>query len=214
MPAVSSRRAEHAADTRSALLTAARELFTEQGYTATGTEQIVAQARVTRGALYHHFRDKADLFRAVLADVAREVAERLVAQQLAAAAPGGDAGAAGGPPEPAGSFAQLRAGFQAFLDVCTAGDFQRIVLVDGPAVLGPDIWDGLVEQYGYALLEAWLRQAMAAGEIDETPVTALVRLLGALLTQASLYIARADDPAAARADAGVAVDRLLAGLQR
>jgi len=70
------RRDEHVADTRQALVDAARTLFTEQGYAATGTEEIVAAARVTRGALYHHFHDKSDLFHAVMEQIAREVAER------------------------------------------------------------------------------------------------------------------------------------------
>ena len=71
------RRAEHAADTRGALIAAARRLFARDGFDGTGTEQIVAEARVTRGALYHHFRDKADLFRAVMAQAAGDVAQRL-----------------------------------------------------------------------------------------------------------------------------------------
>src|ERR1700736_5772327 len=76
------RRDEHVADTRQALVDAARRLFTEQGYAATGTEEIVAAARVTRGALYHHFHDKTDLFRAVMEQIAREVAERLIDAEL------------------------------------------------------------------------------------------------------------------------------------
>ena len=70
------------ADTRQALVDAARKLFTEQGFAATGTEEIVAAARVTRGALYHHFHDKTDLFRAVMEQIAREVAEHLIDAEL------------------------------------------------------------------------------------------------------------------------------------
>jgi hypothetical protein len=77
-----------------------------------------------------------------------------------------------------------------------------------------DAWDALVEQHGYALLEAWLRAAIEAGEVDPLPVPALVRLLGAVLAEASLVIARAADPAAARRDVGVAVDTVLRGVQR
>src|ERR1700761_65522 len=132
------RRAEHASDTRAALVASARRLFADQGYDATGTEQIVTDARVTRGALYHHFHDKADLFRAVMAEAAGSVAQRLIDEQLASESPS--------------PLAEIRNGVAAFLDVCVGGDFQRIVLVDGPRVLGSDAWDDLVERYGRSLL--------------------------------------------------------------
>ena len=173
--AQSPRRAEHAADTRGALITAARRLFAAHGFDGTGTEQIVAEARVTRGALYHHFRDKADIFRAAMAEI--------------------------------------RDGVSAFLDVCVGGDFQRIVLVDGPRVLGAEAWEDLVERYGRSLLEEWLRRCMSTGDLDQVPVRALARLLIAMLTEASLAIARADDPVAERAALGEVLDRMLIGLR-
>src|SRR5579862_8404557 len=107
---------QHASDTRQALLAAARALFAEQGYAATGTEQIVARARVTRGALYHHFRGKADLFRTIMEEVALEVAQQVTVRELQRPAAGDDA------------WQQLRDGFQSYLDVCTRNsDFQHIV---------------------------------------------------------------------------------------
>jgi AcrR family transcriptional regulator len=194
------RRAEHASDTRTALLTAARRLFAAEGYDGTGTEQIVAEARVTRGALYHHFRDKADLFRAVMEDAAGDVARQLIGDQLH--------GVPGLPLE------EVQTGVSAFLDVCVGGDFQRIVLIDGPRVLGDDAWDQLVERYGRSLLEEWLARAVTAGDIEPVPVRPLARLLIAMLTEASLTIARAGDPAAARTDMGTVLARLLNGLRR
>lgn len=199
---VKSRRSEHVADTRVALIGAARELFATQGYAATGTEEIVTRARVTRGALYHHFRDKADLFSAVMADVALGLAQRLIAEQMARI--GDDLPVV---------WDELRAGFQHYLDACLDADFQRIVLVDGPAVLGHEAWTALVEEHGVNLLREWLRQAMAAGQIDELPVDPLAQLLAALIAESSLYIARAQDPGTARAQAGVTLDRILLGLR-
>ncbi len=181
--AVKSRQAEHVQDTRAALLQAARELFAAKGYAGTGTEEIVARARVTRGALYHHFRDKADLFRAVMQAVAADLARRLIAQQLARDGEG-----------TAGAWDQLREGFQAFLDACTGSDFQRIVLIDGPAVLGHGAWTDLVEQHGLGLLRAWLRRATDDGQIDPLPADPLARLLAALLGEASLYSRRPPTP--------------------
>ena len=193
------RRAEHAADTREALIAAARRLFARDGFDGTGTEQIVAEARVTRGALYHHFRDKADLFRAVMAEAAGDVAQRLIDEQLAA--------------EATSPLDDIRDGVSAFLDVCIGGDFQRIVLVDGPRVLGSDAWEDLVDRYGRGILEEWLERAAETGALDAMPVRALARLLIAMLTEASLAIARADDPAAERADLGEVLDRMLTGLR-
>jgi AcrR family transcriptional regulator len=198
---VKSRRAEHVQDTQAAVLQAARELFAEKGYAGTGTEEIVARARVTRGALYHHFRDKAGLFRAVMQAVAADLADRLVTQQLSRAT-----GAVS-------AWDQLREGFQAFLDACTGSDFQRIVLVDGPAVLGHGAWTDLVEHHGLGLLRDLLRRAIDDGQIDPLPVDPLARLLAALIGEASLYIAQATDPARARRDAGAALDRILSGLR-
>jgi AcrR family transcriptional regulator len=184
-------------------LVAARHRFAEQGYAATGTEEIVADAQVTRGALYHHFRDKAELFRTVMEQVAREVAEQLVAGELGRVAD-----------EPPDVWNQLRTGCQSLLDISMHSDFQRIVLVDGPAVLGADAWDTLVERHGYRLLAEWLEMAVADKRIDPMPVAPLTRLLAALLSEASLYVGRAEDTATAREEAGIVLDRVLLGLRR
>jgi AcrR family transcriptional regulator len=200
--AVNSRRAEHVEDTRAALVRAARELFADKGYAATGTEEIVARARVTRGALYHHFADKAGLFRAVMEAVAGELAHQLIARQLSRAKA-----------DTAGAWDQLREGVQAFLEACTGSDFQRIVLIEGPAVLGPGVWSELVEQHGLGLLRTWLQRAIDDHQIDPLPVDPLARLLAALIAEASLYVGQSTEPGRARAEAGAIVDRILTGLR-
>jgi AcrR family transcriptional regulator len=200
-----SRRTEHAADTRQALVDTARRLFAEQGFAATGTEEIVVGARVTRGALYHHFKDKNDLFRAVMEQVAREVADELISAELAGN---------GLAPAGATAWAEVRGGLAAFLDLCVVtDDFQRIVLVEGPVVLGHEAWDDLVAQHGSNLLTEWLSRAMEQGSIALVPVQPLTRLLIAMIVETSLYIAKAADRAAARAAMGAALDRLLDGLE-
>jgi len=184
-------------------VTAARELFVAQGYAATATEEIVARAGVTRGALYHHFRDKAALFRAVMDEVAGEVAAELVTRELAR-----------DPGRPCGAWEQLRQGLQTYLDVCIHSDFQRIVLIDGPTALGHEVWGELIERHGHSLLAEWLRKAVDEGQIPALPITALTRLIGSLISEASLYIALAADPTEARQEVGTALDRLMAGLSR
>ena len=196
------------ADTRQALVDAARTLFTEQGYAATGTEEIVAAARVTRGALYHHFHDKTDLFRAVMEQIAREVAEHLIDAELSRPP------ATSPDQPPADAWDEVRDGLRAFLDLCViTDDFQRIVLVEGPAVLGHEAWDELVARHGSNLLAEWLSRAVEQGRIAPVPIQPLTRLLIAMISESSLYIARADDRSAARAAMGTVLDRFLGGLE-
>jgi AcrR family transcriptional regulator len=200
------RRDEHVADTRQALVDAARTLFTEQGYAATGTEEIVAAARVTRGALYHHFHDKSDLFHAVMEQIAREVAEHLIDAELSRPADPSH--------PPADAWDEVRDGLGAFLDLCVVtDDFQRIVLVEGPAVLGHEAWDELVARHGSNLLGEWLSRALKQGRIAPVPIQPLTRLLVAMISESSLYIARADDRSVARDAMGAVLDRLLDGLE-
>ena len=97
--------------------------------------------------------------------------------------------------------------------MCVGGDFQRIVLVDGPRVLGSDAWDELVERYGRGILEEWLDRSVAAGDLAAVPVRALARLLIAMLTEAGLAIARSPTPAQTRAEFGVVLDHVLRGLR-
>jgi AcrR family transcriptional regulator len=206
------RRDEHVADTRQALVDAARKLFTEQGYAATGTEEIVAAARVTRGALYHHFHDKTDLFRAVMEQIAREVAEHLIDAELSR--PTGPSPSQSAAQPPADAWDEVRDGLRAFLDLCVVtDDFQRIVLVEGPAVLGHEAWDELVARHGSNLLAEWLARAVEQGRIAPVPIQPLTSLLIAMISESSLYIARADDRSAARAEMGTVLDRLLTGLE-
>jgi AcrR family transcriptional regulator len=178
------RKAEQTEATRSALVAVARELFAQRGYASVGTEEIVQQAGVTRGALYHHFRDKKDLFRAVHEQLERELAET-IARQLAD----------GPADDPIG---QLRMGVRAFLDQCTDPALARIALVEAPSVLGWQEWRRVDEKYGLGLVMAGLHGAMAAGAIREQPVKPLAHLILGALGEAGMLIANADDPEAAR----------------
>jgi len=194
---VKSRKADQAEATRAALLGAARELFAGRGYAAVPTEEIVQRAGVTRGALYHHFRDKRDLFRAVVEEVEQETVEKIASAALSESDPW---------------LAQQRA-LGAFLDVCLEPDVQRIILTDAPSVLGLEAWREIEARYGLALVRAGLGLVMEAGLIAEQPLDPLAHLLLGALAEAGLVIARAEDPKAARAEVGASVERLLDGLR-
>ena len=118
------RQTSRSASTRARLIRAARRLFARNGYAAVGTEEIVRRAGVTRGALYHQFADKQDLFLAVYEQVEQDLTERVAATLGDVSSP----------------FAALRAGIGVFLDACRTPEVQRIVLTDGPAVLGWERW--------------------------------------------------------------------------
>jgi AcrR family transcriptional regulator len=194
---VTTRKAEQSDATRSALLRVARELFTTNGYAATSTTEIAERAGVTRGALYHHFAAKDDLFRAVFEQLEAEVAERVAREALAGSDP----------------LEQLRLGSRAFLDACLDPAVQRIVLLEGPGVLGWETWQEIEERYGYGLVATGVEAVVAAGLVDAQPVGPLAHVLFGALSQAGLMVARADDPGAARTDMEAAMDRLLDGLR-
>jgi AcrR family transcriptional regulator len=180
--------------TRRQLLTAARGLFGARGYAGVGTEEIVRAAGVTRGALYHQFRDKADLFAAVAEEVEAEIADRIAA---------GAAGAAADP------LAGLRAGARLFLDACAEPEVERIILLDAPAVLGWEAWRDLAGRYGLGLVQFALQSAMDTGAIVPQPVVPLSHVLIGALDECALYIARAEDPAEAREQCAAIFDRIL-----
>jgi AcrR family transcriptional regulator len=183
--------------TRAALIAAARKLFVTNGYFATGTEDIVAEAAVgTRGALYHHFTDKQDLFRAVFDQVQTDLAAATVINER---------------DDP---LDMLTAALQQFLDSSAENlDVQQILLIDGPAVLGWEQWRDLEAQYGLGAITAMLDNAVAQGVVSKQPTAPLAHMLLAAIDEAALYIANADDRRQARNQARRALNQLLNGLR-
>lgn len=192
--------AERSEATREALIGAARGLFAERGYAGVGTEEIVRVAGVTRGALYHHFDGKRELFAAVYERIEAELAERIASGALEANA--------------ASPLEAMRAGSEMFLAACTEPEAQRIVLLDGPSVLGWDRWREIAAEHGLGLIEASLQAAIEAGAIVEQPVRPLAHVLMGALDEAAMLVARAEDPEAMRAEVGRTLDSLLDGLSR
>ncbi|TWG92749.1 TetR family transcriptional regulator [Mesorhizobium sp. J18] len=178
--------------TRTALIEAARKLFVEKSYAETGTPEIVAAAGVTRGALYHHFADKQALFLAVVEQESARVAEEIEKASV-------------------GSFSpreQLVAGGTAFLDAMAKDGRTRLLLLDGPAILGRAVMDEIDGRHGNRTLREGLVGAMRAGAIRKLPVEPLTALLAAAFDRTALSIEAGGDPTAYREVLAALIDGL------
>jgi len=196
-PRVHRTKPEHGDQTKAKLLVLARELFARQGHGGVALQEVCDRAGVTRGALYHHFPGKDELFRAVCEQVAQEVSQRLMARAAR---------------EPT-AWSRLQAGCAAFLDECARPEVHQILLTDGPAVLGWAAFRELDGRHGLGLLKAGLGSAIDEGAVSSAlPVDTTAHLLVGALNEASLLIAGAEDPQAARREAMQSVQRLLDGI--
>lgn len=188
--------AERRAATRALLLAAGRELFARDGYEAVSTERLVKEARVTRGALYHHFDGKRGLFAEIYEQVEAEVVSRFSLERIAGADP----------------LAGLIEGVSQFLELSLEGEVQQIVLIDAPAALGWEHWHEVQSRYGLGLIEAGLTAAIEAEQISALPVAETATALLGTLSEAALFVARAEDQQAARTRMTEVLTALLEGL--
>ena len=190
--------AERSLVTRTALLTTARELFAERGYAAVGTEEIVRETGVTRGALYHHFDGKLELFAAVY----EQVEEMLMARIMEAVA-----AQASDPLE------ALGAGALAFLEASeTDRAVRQIALVDAPSVLGWDRWREIGMRYALGLVQATIEEAIEAGLLPAQPAAPLAHLLLGAIDEGALLIARSEDGGETRRQVAASLQRMLGAL--
>ena len=176
------------------MLAAARALFAERGYAATPTEAIVARAGVTRGALHYHFKNKAGLFSAVYTEMEGELMQGIV-QSMAAGA--GD------------EWQRILLAIDTFLDLSTTPAFQRVLYVDGPAVLN----SAVPNPAGLSLIRQSLELLMTQGYIAAQPLEALARLWFGALVEGALYLVQAEDQPTAKADLTQSIARLFTGLR-
>ena len=180
------------AETQRALRRQARKLFAQKGYSGANTNELVERARVTKGALYHHFANKKELYQAVVEDMEQELVERLEA-----------AGAGRAPWE------RLSAMCSAYVDACREPALARMLVLEAPAVLGWKTWCNLEQRYEVAAFARCLREIDGLNEPAETLAQVI---LGALTTGARV-IATAPDPEAARTEVQQTIDRLICGLR-
>jgi AcrR family transcriptional regulator len=180
------------------LIEIACEIFTRDGYANAATEEIVQQAGVTRGALYHHFGSKEGLFQAVLSHIQQQVGlriEAVVAQQ-------------------SDMWEQLVAGSIVFLEVSLDPQVQRIMLIDAPSVLGWSLWRELDVQNSMKSLRESLSELMAQGFLPQIPLDALTHMLSGAMNESALWIAQSNDPQSALAEATQALKYLLNSLRQ
>jgi AcrR family transcriptional regulator len=194
---VLSRRDQNREATRRALFAAGRRLFIQRGYVETSIDEIVRAARVTKGAFYYHFKDKKDLFRVVMDELNAGLTKRVTDSSLTARDP----------------WDGIIKGVEAFLDYCLDPAYQRIVVLDGPAVMEADEWREIAEGHGLGLIRLMSESAMKQGIIERLPVAPLAHLLHGALHEGALYIATSADPKRARREVGKAALRIVEGLR-
>ncbi|WP_321495481.1 TetR/AcrR family transcriptional regulator [uncultured Desulfobacter sp.] len=178
------------------ILDEARRLFAEYGFAGVSAEQIVTTAGVTRGALYHHFDGKKGLFRAVLNQVQTEIEKRVktaVEQVL-------------DPME------MLIAGNNEFLAACLDPGLQRILLTEGPAVLGWEEWREIDEDHVQGKYRAFLAELMANGVLRPFPVDALAHIISGAANEAAFWAARSEDPETALTQAQITMAEMIRSL--
>jgi len=183
---------------RSKLVDSALELFTKRGYAATSLDTIVKRARVTKGALYHHFSGKQALFEAAFDLVESRAIARL------ADVVGGDGTA----------WERAMAGIQAYVDVCLDPSYQRIVIHEAPVVMGWERWREAEEHFSYGLVRATVEALVEGGEIEPLPVEVTARVLFGALSAGAETIAGSPDPKKTAAEVTRTITAVMTGMRR
>jgi AcrR family transcriptional regulator len=193
-----SRRVDYTESTRQALVDSALDLFTKRGYAGTSLEAIVRRARVTKGALYHHFTGKQALFEAVFDQVEAAAMNRL--SKVVA----GDGTA----------WERAMAGIQEYVRVCLDPAHQRIVIHEAPVVMGWERWREAEEQFSYGLVRATVEALVDSGEIEPLPVEVTARILFGALSAGAEAIASSTDKKRAAADVTRTIVAVMEGMRR
>jgi AcrR family transcriptional regulator len=193
-----SRRQEYSASTKRALVDVATELFTEQGYAGTSLDEIVAGARVTKGALYHHFSGKQALFEAVFVRVEDDASASI-------------ARAVRGTEDP---WDKAMAGLRAFLDVLQRPEYRRLVIQEGPAVLGYEKYREQEERSTYGIVQDIVSSVLATYELEKSMVETFSRVFFGAMSAAGSAVSSAEDTRRASAEVEAAIAFILAGLRQ
>ncbi|ASJ53111.1 TetR family transcriptional regulator [Brevibacillus formosus] len=190
-------KAEQKQQTMQKLIEVAREMFSRQGYADAAMEDIVKQAGVTRGALYHHFGSKEGLFEAVLASVQQEIGERVEAEAAKSEEP----------------WQQLILGCLAFVSAAVEHRNKRILLIDGPSVIGWETWRRMDEENSMRHLREQLQTMQEQGYLRPVSIDALTHLLSGTMNEAVLWISETPDHEKSLAEISAAMTLLLEGFR-
>jgi len=192
-----SRRAQYSATTRKALVRSATKLFAERGYAGTSLDEVVARARVTKGALYHHYQGKQALFEAVFYQI-EEKAQATIAQRI---------------DKISDPWERALAGLRCYLDVCRDPTYRRIVIQEGPIRLGFDRWREAEERLTYGLMSDIVRGMLAEFEAPDRVAETFAQVFFGALGSAGLWVADSDDPEQTSRDVEVVIGAVLNGLR-
>ena len=195
---VKSRRQEHMELTRAAVLDAAAEQFAQRGFAATTIDDVASAARVSKGTVYYHFVDKARLFEAVFRDGQTRLIDRV-------------AKAVEGRHEP---WEQLEAGLDAYLTGTVADEAHRALLQEAPGALGVGRCRQIDEEMGLPVLRVALEQLATTGELVDTPIDMLARVLFGALCEAAMTAGADPHPGLAGQQAAAVLRAITAGLRR
>jgi AcrR family transcriptional regulator len=193
-----SRRVDYTESTRQALVDSALDLFTKRGYAATSLDAIVKKARVTKGALYHHFSGKQALFESAFDHVESAAIARL------SVAVAGDGTA----------WERAMAGIHAYVSVCLDPSYQRIVIHEAPVVMGWERWREAEEHFSYGLVRSTVESLVETGEIEELPVEVTARILFGALSAGAETIAGSPEPKKTAADVTKTITTVMTGMRK
>jgi len=194
-----SRRQQYSASTKRALIDVAATLFTEQGYAGTSLDEIVAGARVTKGALYHHFSGKQALFEAVFEKVESDSAKRIRKAVRDNKDP----------------WEKAMSGLRSFLTVVQEPGYRRIVIQEGPAILGYERFREQEERSTFGIVRDIVSSVLSAStyELDDSMVETFSRVFFGAMSAAGTAVSAAEDPKRASAEVETAIAFILTGLQ-
>ena len=170
-------KAEQTRRTRRAILDRARHLFATKGYAATSTEEIISELGITRGALYHQFKDKIGVFKAVIVEAYSEIIDYIHSQNRSLD----------------DNWQKLVIGCQAFIEVAHQEELRRLVFIEAPAVLAAD---DLIEidRYGFDLLYESIQIAVNEGNLNTIDAEGFAHLVNGALNELAAWAAQSDDP--------------------